>query len=876
MIRRSYCAILCLTWMVLPVGVAAAAETVRVDASSGAPRLMVDGKPVRARMFWGAPGVQPIRIGPTGRPFTFEFTPHQDEPGHATMHFRFGRSSGQIWLDDIRVTDLKSDRDVLAAGFEDGQAGFHCDWHIWPVGKANTVGTVRVEAGVGQGGSSGLHVTLSDPPAGTTWPDFHIYSQPNLALRSGRRYRVSMYVRSSAAREMTVAFYRPGQPYVFLGGPSDPFQSQIKLAAGAGVDFVSFPLHMPWPEPPREADWSVCDAQCRAVLAANPRALLLPRIGVEPPEWWYRAHDEDRMVYDQPSPKRRSMVVASPAYRRDAAERLGALVRHLEEVFGPRMAGYHPVAQNTGEWFYQETWGPALNGYSEGNLRAWRQWLRQRYRDDAALRAAWGDQRASLAEAAVPSSVQRRSAPAGMLRDPARERSVIDFTLFQQEAMADCVCHLAGAVRRASGGRKLVVFFYGYVFEFAAVANGPATSGHYALRRVLDCPDIDVLCSPISYFDRGAGHSGPAMTAAESIAMAGKMWLVEDDTRTYLGTGRAPGWQDGLDTLEATNHVLLRNTAQCGLRNFATWWMDLGATGWFNDERMWERMKRLETLDGPLLASPRPYRPEVAAVIDEAAMIRVAYHGHVLTRPGVYEVRRGLGRMGAPYGQYLQDDVAAGRVKAKLYVFLTPWLLSPAQRRALLAATRDGLRLWCYAPGCQEEAGCSPGAMQELTGLAMKKLSGVKATAQPTERGKELGLRAPLGIDQMIEPLFAVADAKGDEVLATYADGSAAVVLRQTPHGTSLFAGPPGLSSDLLRLAARRAGVHLYAQTDCNVYANGPWVAVHASQDGRVELDLGRKGAVRDVLTGRVAGQGPRLDLDLERGQTVILHVQGD
>jgi beta-galactosidase len=39
---------------------------------------------------------------------------------------------------------------------------------------------------------------------------------------------------------------------------------------------------------------------------------------------------------------------------------------------------------------------------------------------------------------------------------------------------------------------------------------------------------------------------------------------------------------------------------------------------------------------------------------------------------------------------------------------------------------------------------------------------------------------------------------------------------------------------ELLRLAARKAGVHLYTQTDCNVYANGPIVALHASHDGPI------------------------------------------
>ena len=58
---------------------------------------------------------------------------------------------------------------------------------------------------------------------------------------------------------------------------------------------------------------------------------------------------------------------------------------------------------------------------------------------------------------------------------------------------------------QATAGRKLVMFFYGYVFEFGAIANGAGMSGHYALRQVLKSPDIDVLCSPISYFDRGLG-----------------------------------------------------------------------------------------------------------------------------------------------------------------------------------------------------------------------------------------------------------------------------------------------------------------------------------------------------------------------------------
>lgn len=851
-----------------------AAETVRVDVASGVPRILVDGKPVRARMFWGAAGSGRMSVGPEGRRVVFEFSALEDELKTATMHFRFGETPGTIVLDEIKVEDLTGGSNVLGLlDFESGEADWKGHWNVWPTGEKNTVGKVEVRAGCGQNGSAALCVSLNAPADGR-WPDFHLYHHANLALRKGHRYRVSFWAKAEPARDVIIAFYRPGAAYTYLGGPSNGFEAQIKMAGEAGAPFVSFPVGLPWPQPGKPVDWTVPESQCRAVLDANPKALLLPRIGVDAPQWWLDAHPNDAMSWDT-APQGRYACVASPVYRRDAAERLSALIAHLEEKFGPHMAGYHPCGQNTGEWFYQGTWKKGLNGYSQADVQAWRQWLKRRYADDAALRRAWGDPQAMLEAAETPAAASRRASPCGVLRNPQTERALIDFAEFQQEAMAECVCQLARAARQASKGRKLVVFFYGYVFEFGPVANGPSTSGHYALRRVLECPDIDVLCSPISYFDRALGQSGPSMTAAESIALAGKMWLYEDDTRTYLGTGQSPGWRDGANSIEETNHLLLRNTGQCAVRHFGTWWMDLGATGWFNDPRMWNEMRNLSALDERLLREPIPYIPEVAAVIDEKAMVRVAPAGMAVSRSTVYEARRPLGRMGTPYGQYLQDDVLAGRVKAKMYVFLTPWRLTADERRQLLAATRGSTRLWCYAPGYHDEHATSLDAMRELTGMEIRRrVPEGRGMARPTPAGQRLGLSAPFGIDAGVDPLFTVAGADDDEVLATYPDGSAAVVRRRRDDGPTYFVGAPGLSTELLRAAARDAGVHLITQQDCNVYANGPYFVLHAAQEGLIEVDVNRPGEVRDLLTGQRLGNGPRFALPLKLGETRVFVVQ--
>ena len=265
------------------------------------------------------------------------------------------------------------------------------------------------------------------------------------------------------------------------------------------------------------------------------------------------------------------------------------------------------------------------------------------------------------------------------------------------------------------------------------MGNGPATSGHYALRRVLRCPDIDVLCSPISYFDRGPGESAPAMTRRRERC-PGRQNVALRRRHADL-----PGQRSRfahVDTIEKTNRELLRNTGQCALRELRHLVDGLGR------HRLVQRSAdvggddSLSALDEPLLKTPRPFRPQVAAVIDPQSMIRVAAGGQAVTTPGVYEARRPLGRMARPIGQYLQDDVAAGRVAAKMYVFLSAWCLSPAERRQLLHATRGAPRVWCYAPGFQEENRTSLEAMRELTGFQLKHVSPASAgQSRPTRDG---------------------------------------------------------------------------------------------------------------------------------------------
>lgn len=870
------------SFFLLPASLTAA-ERVRVETVDSVPQIRVDGVPVRARMFFGQPGTRPFEIGREAQRISYEFQPLESDPGAATMHFRFGRKPATIFLDDIRIKEIETDRNVLGpCDFENGMDDFNKDWNFWPQDAANTVGKIDIQPGVGANDSSALAVRLT-APENEVWPDFHIFHHPTLAFDKTKKYCVSFWAKSDTPTDIRIGFYQPQQKFRFLGGGPDFYRSQIELAAAAGASFVSFPIGLPWPAIGKNVDWEKVDRSCEQVLAANPNALLIPRIPMDPPAWWMEANPDDVIQWQgTPSKARRVAAVSSLKYRQEAAERLADTIRYFEDHFAPNMGGYHPVGQNTGEWFYQDSWGPALNGYSESDRVAWRAWLLKRYENNAALQKAWGNETVSLSTVEVPSPELRSSVSGGVFRDTAVEKSqraVLDFVEFQQEMMADTVLAFAKTTRNASGGKRLVVFFYGYVFEFGSLSTGPATSGHYALRKVLDSPDIDILCSPISYQDRKLGGSGAAMTAAESIALAGKLWLYENDTRTHL-TPKAqytfPGWPDGGDTPEETRQLLLRDTAQCALRNFGTWWMDLGAAGWFDDPALWNEMKRLEKLDDLFLKTPTPYRPEIAALIDARSMLAVAFRGNAMSRPAIAAVRQPLARTGAPYGQYLLDDFLDGKIDAKLNVFLNPWMLSDSERTLLKERCDGKVNIWCYAPGfLDEEKGGSLETMRDLIGFTLKRVENVKAQSRPTELGRELGLCAPIGTEQTISPLFAVADAKPEETLAVYSDGSAAVVMRQIGEtGWSFFVGPPGLNSSLLRLAARKAGVHLYTKKDCNVYANGSVVVLHGSDSESVDVDFGRSGKIVDLLGGRELGHGPSLTVPLKKGETRVLSIE--
>lgn len=838
--------------LLIVIALPATAEvTVRVQPTRGGPMIHVNGKPVPPRFFFGVPSAGTSTIDEKWSAHAFEFTPGADVKAAGTLHFRFGQIPGEISLADLRIVDATTGTDVLSPGSFASAEIFGAVWKLWPPGEKNTVGQVAVTNGA-------LQVKLTNPPNGN-WPDFHLHSHLGLSFSANRKYRVTFRAKATPKRQLHPAVYQViNGEYLNIGGPPGPLLAQVALARDAGVNLVSFSAPNCWAPPEQSQDWRALDDLCRQIIAVNPKVLLVPRVSGYAPDWWLKLHPEALMIYDTNQPGKFA-AVSHRAYRAVTAAHLEELCRHLTKAFPDHFAGVHPCGQNTGEWFYEGSWERPLSGYDPATREAFRAWLKDR-----------GD--ADFATAEPPTADERRAHPNGFLRDPARERRLIEFARFQQREMADMVLALAAAARRGSDGKKLVVFFYGYQFEFPPLANGAPTSGHYALAPVLKSKDIDILCSPISYFDREWLGTAPSMSPAESVRNAGILWLNEDDSRTHLDTRTIEHAQEGgLVNLRQTQQVMLRNTAQAALRGFGTWWMDLPGEGWFNDAAIWEEQEHLMPVEQAMLKRARPFTPEIAAIVGEDSFCHLTGSSAVAAKPLIYDARAALGRCGAPYGQFTLADALAGKVPAKLQIFLAAWSLSPAERRALAEKRPPNTtRVWCYAPGYLLPDHADVAAMSEVTGFKHRTVAAGAAEATPTEAGRKLGLTRPWGPKEAIQPLFTV-EANPAETLATYQDGSPAVALRRRPLGLDIFVGVPALTPELVRAFARMADVHLFTEENAAVWAAEGFLSIQAHTNGPLVIHTGRSRSVVDALSGAKLGRGPRLTLPMEAGDVRVL-----
>lgn len=631
-------------------------------------------------------------------------------------------------------------------------------------------------------------------------------------------------------------------PGFFFGNVGSPvIYEEIALAASAGVSLLQVPVNLPWE--------GTSTAILKRALQENPNAYFLPRVALYGP-----IHVRDRYADAQylnenmqQSTATSAVTLASDAYYEELEEQIGILmeVLHNSDV-ADRIIGYHFSNMETGEWFYPQT-SSSFWDYNPINVEGFRDWLRDRHADNiGSLNAAWGSAFGGFSEINLPTPAQWQAGEDGFFRTPQASMHVVEYARYHNNRVADRMSQLAALVKQQSDGRMLKAYFYGYLHEL--IGNGGSRgmlhSGHAALDRLLDDPNIDILASPFAYFERGIGFPAVLMAPVDSVERAGKIFLQEDDSRTHIWTTPPPSSSLYYPTEWDSIQALRRNLGHVFVRRQAIWWMDLFANGNYNLPSYWEEANRhfMELAAGEI-ADSTPYRPEIALLVDEESYYWMRSNSYNVHHPALHQIRTQLHQTGAPVGFYMTRDIEHLPDSVKLVILPNLFKANDAliSRLDSLKAQQRTL-LFLYAPGYVSQGGLSLENMTDLTGFSFARHGLSASTRISLGEGMNAlagGLAGSLsGTTSSLSPRFSVSDAQPGEILGTYqVNGQPAFVWRTHDEWNGVFHGSPYLSSELLRAIALRAGVSIRVDADDvtnqdGISTDGRYLFVYATDSG--------------------------------------------
>jgi hypothetical protein len=676
-----------------------------------------------------------------------------------------------------------------------------------------------------------------------------------------------------------------GLMYYTPGVQGELAQKRHKELVEAGVHLVSAPFPMLDAKDPDRRDFSATDRMMESILQTDPAALVLPRIWIGPPEAWLNRNPDERLVHLDPAtgaPAGASgggaVSFSSQKWREYMGPILREYIRHCEARHGAHILGYHLSAGDCAEWSY--TWsGDVISDFSPAQLAAFREWLRRKYAGDAAkLRAAWNQPEADFAAAEIPRA-RTRERKSWAISDPLKQRALSDYLQFHSEAVAEAAIHFCGSAKaalRELGRRKICGVFYGYYFCDIGYRIGFHNSGHHALAKLLESPEIDIICSPFTYQERSAGAMAHFQPVEGSIRLHGKLLYSEDDTRTHLAKPNA-GYGRAANPTESVN-ILRRNLGRALTSGSTLWWMDLLFEGWFSDREILGGLAALRGAAERHLAGDRRSSAQVAVVVSEESTYHLRFD-EALTDALLCRQLSELAVMGAPFDTFLASDLErlfrrpAAR-QYKLVIFLNCLAVTPEQRRAIQQrVARDGRTLlWVYGAGLLSEQGVSATAMAELTGfkVAISDMSWPLVTTSFLT-----GERITYGTDQFLGPWLYGADPEavvhGHLRGWTVKPEANAPGLLEKDFGAwrAFWSAAPAVPAVVLREIARRAGVHLYVTAGHEVFASPGFLSLHAGWDGAHEIRLPKAVTVRDACSGRTAAARKRqFTARMKRGET--------
>ncbi len=663
------------------------------------------------------------------------------------------------------------------------------------------------------------------------------------------------------------------------------------------------------------------DDQAKAILAFDPQARFYVRFGESVPKRWAAAYPGE-MQLSSTGAAMEQMSLASEIGLGDFKKYVAHVVGFCEaREWADRIVGYMFFAHGEG------LTALATNGHvfdqSEAMQRAFRAYVRERYADVAALRAAWGDAEADFETLRVPTDAHWAAKRAQCLHwpDPALMRRERDYFELQKRLFRNWTGSVMGTLREATAARPALLGIdafkqpmIGWQLTLAfgrkdhiddPMCDYPEMtlpSGAIDIGDMLDQEGWDIVITPSDYTARSVGFGWESEGVSDSLRLRNKAMLVENDARTWVGNE-----SETLGAFLTPSEVragLLRNTAWALTRGHLHYWMVVGSW-YFDDPKIHEVAIRTERkmIDAARNWPHRETEHAVCLVIDDSSPMHedgTAGYQQIAT---LWQRHLGLAHCGLPYRVYLLSDLDRPEMpRYRTYLFPNLFELNAARLEMLKRTVlRDGnVVILGPSTGITDGHKLGPEGITALLGMPFE-LIRKQAPRRVLVHGRHpltarlsasmtYGDSYPYG--PILVPTRAAVNAGGFEAL-----GSAAVfwginkpglILKEFGAGAAGNGKPGGrgagdyalvwsiampLPADLLRECARWSGSSVWCEEDDVVLASDTVAALHTVKPGRRTLRFPSPRPVWDLLSGKKLGDAlSSVEMTLDAPETRLFY----
>lgn len=408
--------------------------------------------------------------------------------------------------------------------------------------------------------------------------------------------------------------------------------------------------------------------QIVAVAAQDPEARFFLRYWLYVPRDWSKFYPGEVIRYDDNSSEIPLLggpwahaSYASQIWREQYKTALAGVIAKLQNSpYADRIFMVRAGYGNCGEWNNFGYHQSKFPDYSPMMQNEYRNYLQKRYGAIDQLNQAWGANYADWTDINIPGRDERLAGEGLLLRPNQGSGNCRDYYRFWSEYTVDLIADFGKTVKTASGGKLLYGAFYGYFLHHLAGAPFHSLdSGHYALGKLLQIPEVDTICSPYNYYRRERAIS--LGMPLESIKAHGKLFLGEMDLPTQLADPAKYHGTAGDNFNYASAETQTITLYRRDFGRILTWgtggyWYDF-AHNWYDFGAFRQFSAQAAKIGREARSTNLESVAQVAVLLDENSVFSLTLH----SKQWAEELRETLGytleSVGAPVDFWLTSDL---------------------------------------------------------------------------------------------------------------------------------------------------------------------------------------------------------------------------